>query len=68
MKMTDEKAIYLTAEEYAKRRCTSINSLANERAMGRGPAYVKFGRAVRYPLKMVEAFERANLVIPGHVA
>lgn len=43
----------------------SIGTLSNWRAQGKGPAYLKFGRSVRYPLRAVELWERQNMHLVG---
>lgn len=48
----------LTPAELAERWNLAEKTLRNWRANGAGPVYVKLGRAVLYPLRAVEAFER----------
>jgi hypothetical protein len=50
---------------YAKLRDKAIGSVRNERARGDGPAYVKLGRQVLYPLAAVKAYIAANTVSPS---
>lgn len=53
----------LTAEETATRLGVTTFTLANWRQNRRGPNYLRFnGRAVRYPLAEIEAFEAASAV------
>jgi hypothetical protein len=55
---------FLTAEEVSERYCgaISVGTLANWRAMKIGPAYVKMGKAVLYPVHELDAWDRKNLV------
>ncbi len=55
---------FLTAEEVSERyrRQISIGTLRNWRAMRIGPAYVKIGKAVLYPIEELEAWDRKNTV------
>ncbi|CAJ0682357.1 hypothetical protein R77591_01800 [Ralstonia mannitolilytica] len=57
------KAAFLSAEELVERwrGAVTLGTLANWRAKGRGPAYMKLGAKVRYPLAQVEAWEAANM-------
>lgn len=43
-------------KEAARRLGVSVQTLRNWRSMGRGPAYYKFGRAVRYADKDIAAY------------
>ena len=60
-------AEYISPRELAGRWGGAVTpgTLANWRCKGRGPAYVRFGHRVRYPLAMVEAWEAANLHLVG---
>jgi hypothetical protein len=60
--MSDAK--FLTAEEVTARYRgeITIGTLRNWRSMRIGPAYVKIGKAVLYPLSELEAWDRKNLV------
>jgi hypothetical protein len=63
--MGDRK--YLTAEEVAERYrgAVSVGTLRNWRAMRVGPAFVKIGKAVLYPvdqLEALEAWDKSNMV------
>jgi len=53
---------YLTPREVVERwnGAVVLQTLANWRNKGRGPAYVKFGSRVRYPVARIEEFEREN--------
>lgn len=46
------------------RRMTKA-AVSQERAEGRGPAYIKTGRQVRYRVADVVAFIEAHRVVPG---
>jgi hypothetical protein len=39
-----------------------VDTLRNWRAMRIGPAYVKIGKAVLYPVEELDAWDRKNLV------
>lgn len=56
-------AEFLTPDDLVERWGGTIGkgTLANWRAKGRGPAYVKVGGRVVYPLDKVEAWEAQNL-------
>jgi predicted DNA-binding transcriptional regulator AlpA len=54
---SDAPARYLTEKELAGRLAISQRTLQRWRAMGKGPAFVAFGRSIRYPLEAVLAFE-----------
>lgn len=60
--MTDQK--YLTPEEVADRyRGTiSIGTLRNWRFMRIGPAYLKVGKSVLYPINELEVWDQKNIV------
>jgi len=60
--MDDRK--YLTAEEVAQRYrgAVSVGTLRNWRAMRVGPAFVKIGKAVLYPVDELDAWDRRNMV------
>lgn len=47
----------LDEQELAERWHVSRKTLQGWRAKGTGPAFLKFGRCVRYPLDAVEAAE-----------
>lgn len=61
--MTDGK--FLTPEEVAERYRggVSIGTLRNWRAMRIGPAYLKIGKTVLYPVDELEAWDKKNTVI-----
>jgi hypothetical protein len=59
---------YMTPEQLLQRweGAVEAGTLANWRSKtnkgtATGPAFVKFGSKVRYPVEAVEAYERANL-------
>ncbi|WP_315774035.1 MULTISPECIES: helix-turn-helix domain-containing protein [unclassified Bradyrhizobium] len=60
--MEDRK--YLTAEEVTERYrgAVSVGTLRNWRAMRVGPAFVKVGKAILYPVGELEAWEKRNMV------
>lgn len=62
-----QPAEYLTPAELSKRwgGAVQTGTLANWRSKGIGPAYVKFGHRVRYPLAQVVDWEAANLHLVG---
>lgn len=55
---------FLTAEEVSERyrREISVGTLRNWRAMRIGPAFVKIGKAVLYPVDELTAWDEKNLV------
>jgi hypothetical protein len=60
--MGDRK--YLTAEEVSERSrgAVSVGTLRNWRAMRIGPAFVKIGKAVLYPIDELDAWDKRNVV------
>jgi hypothetical protein len=60
--MTDKK--YLTAEEVSARYRgeITVGTLRNWRAMRVGPAFIKIGKAVLYPIEELNAWDKANTV------
>lgn len=54
---------YLTATELIERWGGAVKkgTLNNWRSQGKGPAFVKFGSRVRYPLAKVIAWEAVHL-------
>ncbi len=56
---------FLSRRALAERWDTSPARLATLAHRGGGPAFVKIGERVLYPLAGVEAYEAANLVQPG---
>lgn len=61
--MIDAK--FLTPEEVSARyrNEVTVGTLRNWRAMRTGPAYIKIGKAVLYPVSELDAWDRRNLVI-----
>ena len=51
---------YLTAEEVAERG--EISPRHNWRAMRIGPAFVKLGKSVLYPVEELDAWDKKNMV------
>lgn len=60
--MDDRK--YLTAEEVSDRYrgSISVGTLRNWRAMRIGPAFIKIGKAVLYPVEALEAWDQKSIV------
>jgi hypothetical protein len=60
--MTDKK--FLTPEEVSERYRgeVTVGTLRNWRAMRIGPAFVKIGKAVLYPIDELDAWDQKNLV------
>lgn len=54
---------FLTADDLVNRWAGKVarQTLANWRHLGRGPAFVKIGGRVLYPVDRVEAWEAENL-------
>lgn len=59
-----EQQKFLTAEEVSGRYRgeVSTGTLRNWRAMRIGPAFVKIGKAVLYPVDELDAWDEKNLV------
>lgn len=55
---------YLKTAELAEELGLHPITLVNWRREGRGPAFVRFGRAVRYPRAAVEAFAASSMQVP----
>lgn len=62
----NDQVKYLTADELVERwnRAVTVGTLANWRGQKKrkGPAFVKFGANVRYPLHEVVKWEQANMI------
>lgn len=60
--MSDKK--FLTAEEVSERYRgeITVGTLRNWRAMRIGPAFVKVGKSVLYPVDELDAWDQKNLV------
>jgi predicted DNA-binding transcriptional regulator AlpA len=56
--------IYLKEVEAAKVLNMNKQTLANWRYQGRGPAYIKLGKAVRYQYADIEKFITENRICP----
>jgi hypothetical protein len=55
--------VHLSPDDLADRWRSSVGSLSNQRSAGAGPAFLKLGAKVLYPLNAVEAYEAARLVV-----
>jgi excisionase family DNA binding protein len=55
---------HLTTKELAERTGIPPETWRYWRAQGRGPAYIKAGRVIRYRVADVEAWEDSHLVRP----
>lgn len=55
---------FLTAEEVSERYRgqVSVGTLRNWRALRIGPAFVKIGKAVLYPVEQLDAWDEKNMV------
>ncbi|MGX5830170.1 DNA-binding protein [Mesorhizobium sp. 43Arga] len=55
---------FLTAEEVSERYrgSNSLGTLRNWRAKRIGPAYVKLGKALLYPIEELDVWDRKNTV------
>ena len=63
----DNQPKFLTPAEVVKRwnGAVTTGTLANWRSHGKGPKFQKFGSRVRYPLHLLEGWERENQVTPA---
>ena len=61
--MPDNK--FLTAQEVSERYRgeIAVGTLRNWRAMRIGPAFVKIGKAVLYPVDELDAWDKQNMVV-----
>ena len=59
---------YLTETELSEMLAVPKSTLRWRRFVGLGPAYVKIGRSVRYPVKAVREFIDSNVHIPTTLA
>ncbi|PXX53421.1 hypothetical protein DFR70_12732 [Nocardia tenerifensis] len=50
-----------TPAETAKYLRTTVGKLANDRHLGVGPRYMKYGRSVRYPWRCLRDFVEENM-------
>lgn len=60
--MSDQHSQALTEHEVAKQLGLSVATLRAWRLKGKGPRFVRFGRAVRYLVADVERFVEASVV------
>ncbi len=60
MDTAEQQPEHLTPDQLARRWHKSAGTLSNWRAQGKGPAFVKVGRTVLYPVQFVQEFERAH--------
>ena len=63
--MSAAEVRHLRPEALASRWATTTQRLANDRASGRGPAFLKVGTRVLYRLSDIEDYEARNLVRPS---
>lgn len=56
---------YLKEREVSEITGLALSTLRNWRHQGRGPAYVKAGRAIRYPRETVLTYMENRMVVPG---
>ena len=54
---------YLTPKEVQEIYKVNVGTLANWRLYGKGPAYIKVGRLVRYESATMEEFFQKNVVL-----
>ncbi len=55
---------FLVPKEAAAVRRTTTGHLANERARGLGPPFVKMGKKVLYPVRSLREYIEAHTVVP----
>jgi predicted DNA-binding transcriptional regulator AlpA len=58
----------LTPRQLAEVCGLKPNTLAKMRVAGRGPAFTRCGRSIRYPLSLVEQWLQANIVAGADAA
>jgi excisionase family DNA binding protein len=63
--MSDHHSQALTEHDVAKQLGLSVATLRAWRLKGKGPRFVRFGRAVRYLATDVERFVEASVVDPS---
>ena len=63
-KIADTTQAYLDEKQVSQRYSIHIQTLRNWRCIGRGPAYVKLNRLVRYPLADLEQYFQARRIDP----
>lgn len=54
----------LSEQAVAEQLALSLSTLRNWRCKGRGPAYFKMGRAVRYNEKDILAYQLSRRIVP----
>ena len=59
---------YLTEAELSDMIAVPRSTLRWRRFIGLGPAYIKIGRSVRYPVKAVREFTESNIHTPATLA
>lgn len=52
----------LTERQLAERWGLSLKTLQDWRKNGKGPHYLKLGKAIRYPRELVEKYEQEHLM------
>lgn len=60
-------ASYLTTEQLSALTGIPAETLRWWRRVNRGPAFIREGATIRYPLTEVEAWKRRRLVVPAGV-
>jgi len=64
--MPDDRQRFVTDVQAAELLGLGVPTLRNWRCHGKGPNYVKFGRAVRYRVPDLLEWAEKNLVVPRH--
>ena len=59
------RVLYLTTDQLAERLGLAPITVETWRKRGKGPPYVRLGRAVRYRISDVEAWAESQLVTPS---
>ena len=57
----------ISESEFAALRGVKISALWNERSLGKGPTFERWGRKIYYPLKEIEKYRAACTVKPTRV-
>ena len=65
MSSVARKREFLTDRDLADMGIANVRTLQTWRLLGRGPSYIKVGRAVRYRLADVEDWLTTRTVTPG---
>ena len=63
--ITNSTTQYLNEKDVSARYSIHVQTLRNWRCIGRGPAYVKLDRLVRYPMDQLEKYFQSHLVNPS---